>query len=70
MVIRYLKQVEYLLDTGVQPEQIDKALMDFGFAMGPCAMADISLDSYAYDPGDILAAALVAGRLGQSCWFL
>ena len=68
MVIRCLKQVEYLLLRGVQPEQIDKALMDFGFAMGPCAMADMSGLEIAMHmiPGDTLAAALVkAGRLGQ-----
>lgn len=68
MVLRYFEQVEYMLLRGARPGQIDKALMDFGFAMGPCAMADMSgLDiSVQMGSADTIAAALVqAGRLGQ-----
>ncbi|MEC8064094.1 MAG: 3-hydroxyacyl-CoA dehydrogenase NAD-binding domain-containing protein [Pseudomonadota bacterium] len=68
MVIRYFQQVEYLLLSGVPPHIIDKALEDFGFAMGPCKMADMSgLDiSMRMMPGDTLAAFMVKnGRLGQ-----
>ena len=68
MVVRYFQQVEQLLLEGVTPEQIDTALCHFGFAMGPCAMADMSgLDiSVHMMPGDTLAKALVeSGRLGQ-----
>ncbi len=68
MVIRYFQQVEQLLLEGVKPEEIDAAIQNFGFAMGPCAMADMSgLDiSVHMMPGDTIAKALVdAGRLGQ-----
>jgi len=68
MVLRYFEQVEYMLLRGARPGQIDKALMDFGFAMGPCAMADMSgLDiSVQMGGADTIAGALVQeGRLGQ-----
>lgn len=68
MVIRYFKQVEYLLLRGVTPTQIDSALQGFGFAMGPCAMADMSgLDiSVDMQTGPSLAQQMVENnRLGQ-----
>lgn len=68
MVIRYFQQVEYLLLRGVKPQEIDQAMTDFGFAMGPCQMADMSgLDICKHMiPGDTLAAVMVAAsRLGQ-----
>ena len=36
MSLKYQQQVEFLLEEGALPAQIDKALKDFGFAMGPC----------------------------------
>jgi 3-hydroxyacyl-CoA dehydrogenase len=41
MVDFYLRQAEYLLDEGATPEQIDRALVEFGMAMGPCALSDL-----------------------------
>ncbi|WP_114968348.1 3-hydroxyacyl-CoA dehydrogenase NAD-binding domain-containing protein [Rhodoferax ferrireducens] len=38
----YRKQCEFMLEDGAWPEEIDKALADFGFAMGPFAVADLS----------------------------
>ena len=38
----YRKQCEFMLEDGAWPEEVDKALTDFGFAMGPFAVADLS----------------------------
>ncbi len=38
----YRRQCEFMLEEGAYPEQIDKALEEFGFAMGPFAVADMS----------------------------
>eukprot|EP00667_Euglena_gracilis_P007500 EG_transcript_7580 len=42
MSLRYNQQVELLLEEGALPEQVDKAIRDFGFAVGPCQMGDIA----------------------------
>ncbi|WP_431777528.1 3-hydroxyacyl-CoA dehydrogenase NAD-binding domain-containing protein [Ottowia caeni] len=42
MVNAYLHQADLLLLEGAQPEQIDRALVDFGMAMGPLQMRDLS----------------------------
>lgn len=38
----YRRQCEFMLEEGAYPEQIDKALEEYGFAMGPFAVADLS----------------------------
>lgn len=38
----YRTQCEYLLEDGAMPEDVDRALTDFGFAMGPFAVWDLS----------------------------
>jgi 3-hydroxyacyl-CoA dehydrogenase len=38
----YRRQCEFMLEEGAYPEQIDKALESYGFAMGPFALADMS----------------------------
>ena len=38
----YRRQCEYMLEEGASPEQIDQALEEYGFAMGPFAVADMS----------------------------
>ncbi|CAM3466858.1 3-hydroxyacyl-CoA dehydrogenase NAD-binding domain-containing protein [Polaromonas hydrogenivorans] len=38
----YRKQCEFMLEDGAWPEDVDKALTDFGLAMGPFAVADLS----------------------------
>jgi 3-hydroxyacyl-CoA dehydrogenase len=72
MLARRTAQVERLLLEGALPEQVDKALTDFGFRMGPCAMSDLAgLDigwriRQATGKKAPVADALVeAGRLGQ-----
>ena len=38
----YRKQAEYMLEDGAWPEEVDAALRQFGFAMGPFEVADLS----------------------------
>jgi 3-hydroxyacyl-CoA dehydrogenase len=38
----YRKQCEFMMEDGAWPEDVDQALTDFGFAMGPFAVADMS----------------------------
>lgn len=42
MLEGYIKEAEALLLEGASPEQIDKALEDFGFVMGPCRVMDLA----------------------------
>ena len=72
MLARRSAQVEKLLLEGATPEQVDAALVEFGFRMGPCAMSDLAgLDvswrmRRATGRRAPVADALVeAGRLGQ-----
>ena len=38
----YRQQCEFMLEDGAWPEEVDAALRDFGFAMGPFAVADLT----------------------------
>lgn len=38
----YRRQCEFMLEDGALPEEVDAALEDFGFAMGPFKVADLS----------------------------
>jgi 3-hydroxyacyl-CoA dehydrogenase len=42
MLERYLQQAYFLLDEGALPRQVDKALEEWGMAMGPFAMSDMA----------------------------
>lgn len=42
MIERYSQQAGFLLDEGATPEQVDKAIERFGFAMGPFRMGDLA----------------------------
>ncbi|RIK92268.1 MAG: 3-hydroxyacyl-CoA dehydrogenase [Proteobacteria bacterium] len=42
MLFEYGREAELLLLEGASPAQLDKALYDFGMAMGPCAMNDLA----------------------------
>lgn len=44
----YFRQMELLLDEGVLPQQIDKALEKFGFAMGPFRVSDLAGNDIAW----------------------
>jgi len=38
----YRKQADYMVEDGAQPEDIDRAMKDFGMAMGPFAVSDLA----------------------------
>ncbi len=42
MLFPYMNEAQFLLEEGATPEQVDRALTDFGMAMGPLAVADLS----------------------------
>ncbi len=42
MMEEYVRQAFFLVDEGVAPQQVDKALQDWGMAMGPFAMLDMA----------------------------
>lgn len=42
MVIAYMNEAEFLVEEGATPEQVDRVLTEFGMAMGPFAVADLS----------------------------
>ena len=42
MLNGYLREAEFLLEEGASPAGVDKALTDFGFAMGPFAVMDMA----------------------------
>jgi 3-hydroxyacyl-CoA dehydrogenase len=75
----YRRHVEYLLEDGAMPEDVDAALEAFGFALGPFAVFDLSGLDIAHamrrrrdatrDPGEryvhIADRLVEAGRLGR-----
>jgi 3-hydroxyacyl-CoA dehydrogenase len=42
MLYPYLRQVDFLMEEGALPQDIDRVLTEFGLAMGPCAMLDMA----------------------------
>lgn len=42
MLTPYRREADFLLEEGASPHQIDTAIKNFGFAMGPCAMSDLA----------------------------
>ncbi|MCA6111571.1 3-hydroxyacyl-CoA dehydrogenase NAD-binding domain-containing protein [Bradyrhizobium cenepequi] len=42
MLEPYMRETEFLLLEGAQPQQIDTAIESLGLAMGPCRMSDLS----------------------------
>jgi 3-hydroxyacyl-CoA dehydrogenase len=42
MYHKYSRQASFLLEEGALPEQVDKVIYEFGFAMGPFAVSDIA----------------------------
>ena len=76
MLFDYAREAAFLLEEGATPWQIDKAIRNFGFPMGPFAMSDLSgIDVFykirqeAPDPGyrqsDIGIRLYELGRYGQ-----
>lgn len=72
MLSRRTQQAERLLQEGATPEQVDKALTDFGFRMGPFAMADLAgldigwrIRKATGATAPVADALCEAGRIGQ-----
>jgi 3-hydroxyacyl-CoA dehydrogenase len=76
MLFDYAREASFLLEEGATPWQVDKAIRNFGFPMGPFAMSDLSgIDVFykirqeAKDPGyrqsDIGIKLYELGRYGQ-----
>jgi len=77
MVFPYMEQAQFLVEEGATPEQVDRALTDFGMAMGPLAVADLSgidvfwriLQEFPPPPGtkqpEAVSKLYAAGRYGQ-----
>ena len=79
MLMQRTRETFFLLEEGALPQDVDRALVDFGFAMGPFAVADLSgLDigwanrkarAYLRRPGvrdcNLLDQVCERGRLGQ-----
>ena len=42
MLYAYSRQANVLLEQGALPQQVDRVLYDFGFAMGPFAVGDLA----------------------------
>ena len=42
MLEQYIRQAGFLLDEGATPQQVDRAIEAFGFAMGPFRMGDLA----------------------------
>jgi 3-hydroxyacyl-CoA dehydrogenase len=42
LFVPYLKEAFWLLEEGAEPEAVDRAMTDFGFAMGPLRLIDMS----------------------------
>jgi 3-hydroxyacyl-CoA dehydrogenase len=73
----YGREAEFLLEEGATPEQIDRIIEGFGFAMGPLAVRDLAGNDVGFLirkgrklPADerfspILERLVAAGRLGQ-----
>ncbi len=77
MLMYYGLEAEFLLEEGATPEQIDRVMEEFGFAMGPLAVRDLAGNDVGLAirrsrtlPADerwspILEHMVAAGRLGQ-----
>jgi len=73
MFFPYMEQAQLLVEEGATPEQVDRALTDFGMAMGPLAVADLSgIDVFwriqqalPAAPSNCIDKLYAAGRYGQ-----
>jgi 3-hydroxyacyl-CoA dehydrogenase len=77
MLMFYGSEAEFLLEEGATPEQLDRVMEAFGFAMGPLAVRDLAGNDIGFLirkgrrlPADerwspILERLVAAGRLGQ-----
>lgn len=49
MIEQYLRQAGFLLEEGATPAQVDRAIEQFGLAMGPFRMSDMAGNDIGYD---------------------
>jgi 3-hydroxyacyl-CoA dehydrogenase len=70
MIHAYSAQAMQMVDEGASPEQVDKAIEKFGFAMGPFRMGDLagndigwSIRKRQYAEGTLKTPQLIADRL-------
>ncbi len=78
ILAHYRKAADYMMLDGASPQQIDRALEEFGFAMGPFAVSDLAgLDigwatrkrQAATRPAEERYAGQVADRICEQGWF-
>ena len=73
----YLREANFLIEEGALPEQVDAALTDFGFAMGPFAVSDLAGLDIGWANRKALAStrdkstrySVVADRICERGWF-
>jgi 3-hydroxyacyl-CoA dehydrogenase len=76
MLFDYIREATFLLEEGATPKQVDDAIKNFGFPMGPFAMSDLSgIDVFykisqeapkqPYRSSEIAHRLYEAGRYGQ-----
>eukprot|EP00669_Euglena_mutabilis_P013530 TRINITY_DN8500_c0_g1_i1.p1 TRINITY_DN8500_c0_g1~~TRINITY_DN8500_c0_g1_i1.p1 ORF type:complete len:320 (-),score=128.02 TRINITY_DN8500_c0_g1_i1:126-1085(-) len=77
MSLRYNQQTELLLEEGALPQDIDRAMRDFGFVVGPCQMGDIAgIDVFHHIRAEQLKMGMIregdrgTGLLGESLYAL
>ncbi len=77
LLAAYRKAAEYMVEDGASPYQVDRALQDFGFAMGPFRMMDLAGGDIAWAGRKRRAATRpaaeryveIADRLCERGWF-
>jgi 3-hydroxyacyl-CoA dehydrogenase len=85
MLEQYTKQAAFLLEEGCTPQQVDQAIEEFGFAMGPFRMSDLAGNDISWairkrrlsaNPnaiysklGDLLCEAGRFGQKTQAGWY-
>lgn len=62
MIEPYFREAEFLVVEGATPEEVDRALVEYGFAMGPFAMADMAGVDVRWDVVKRKAALRPAGE--------
>ena len=76
MLHRYSAQAGFLLEEGCLPQQVDRAIENFGFAMGPFRVADLAgndigwaIRKRRYAEGREVACATIADRVCEMARF-
>ncbi|MBC3879981.1 enoyl-CoA hydratase/isomerase family protein [Undibacterium sp. LX40W] len=85
MLAQYTKQAAFLLEEGCTPQQVDRAIENFGFAMGPFRVSDLAGNDISWairkarriskpdeiysDLGDLLCEQGRFGQKTQAGWY-